>query len=61
MASIDGFDRDQCIGLDGVGADLPAPTLFVMGISEIFVEWWWLILISIFGFVAGRCGDDQLR
>lgn len=25
------------------GADLPAPTLFVMGMSEFFVEWWWLI------------------
>ncbi|MFV0681104.1 type II secretion system F family protein [Ottowia sp.] len=25
------------------GADLPAPTLFVMAISEFFVEWWWLI------------------
>ena len=25
------------------GADLPAPTLFVMGISEFFVQYWWLI------------------
>jgi type IV pilus assembly protein PilC len=25
------------------GADLPAPTLFVMAISDIFVEWWWAI------------------
>ena len=31
------------------GADLPAPTLFVMAISEIFVKWWWLI----FGAVGG--------
>lgn len=31
------------------GADLPAPTLFVMAMSEIFVEWWWLI----FGGVGG--------
>ena len=31
------------------GADLPAPTLFVMGISEIFVKWWWLI----FGVIGG--------
>lgn len=31
------------------GADLPAPTLFVMGISEIFVKWWWLI----FGVLGG--------
>src|SRR3569832_1562000 len=31
------------------GADLPAPTLFVIGMSEIFVKWWWLI----FGTVGG--------
>ena len=31
------------------GADLPAPTLFVMGISEIFVQYWWLI----FGLIGG--------
>ncbi|MFT3812360.1 MAG: type II secretion system F family protein [Acidovorax sp.] len=31
------------------GADLPAPTLFVMGISDIFVKWWWLI----FGLLGG--------
>ncbi|MFN9726310.1 type II secretion system F family protein [Acidovorax sp.] len=29
------------------GADLPAPTLFVMGLSDIFVKWWWLIFGSI--------------
>ncbi|SCK45113.1 type IV pilus assembly protein PilC [Variovorax sp. HW608] len=31
------------------GADLPAPTLFVMGMSEFFVAYWWLI----FGVVGG--------
>lgn len=31
------------------GADLPAPTLFVMAISDIFVEWWW----AIFGAIGG--------
>jgi len=31
------------------GADLPAPTLFVMAISDYFVEYWWLIFGSIFG------------
>ena len=25
------------------GADLPAPTLFVIAMSEFFVQWWWLI------------------
>lgn len=31
------------------GADLPGPTLFVMGMSEMFVQWWWLI----FGVLGG--------
>ncbi len=31
------------------GADLPAPTLAVIAISEIFVQWWWLIFGGIFG------------
>lgn len=31
------------------GADLPAPTLFVMGMSEFFVSYWWLIFGSIGG------------
>ena len=31
------------------GADLPAPTLLVMAISDIFVQWWW----AIFGAIGG--------
>jgi type IV pilus assembly protein PilC len=31
------------------GADLPAPTLFVMNLSDIFVKYWWLI----FGTIGG--------
>jgi len=31
------------------GADLPAPTLFVIGMSEVFVKYWW----AIFGFLFG--------
>ena len=31
------------------GADLPAPTLFVMAMSEFFVKYWWLI----FGVIGG--------
>lgn len=31
------------------GADLPAPTLAVIAISETFVKWWWLI----FGAIGG--------
>ncbi|HRN77174.1 type II secretion system F family protein [Ottowia sp.] len=31
------------------GADLPTPTLFVIGVSEFFVQWWWLM----FGLLIG--------
>ena len=31
------------------GADLPAPTLFIMAISDFFVAWWW----AIFGGIGG--------
>lgn len=31
------------------GADLPAPTLLLMSISDFFVEWWW----AIFGAIGG--------
>ena len=31
------------------GADLPAPTVIVMHISDIFVKWWW----AIFGGIGG--------
>jgi type IV pilus assembly protein PilC len=31
------------------GADLPAPTLFVIALSEFFVSWWWLIFGAMFG------------
>jgi len=31
------------------GAELPAPTLFVIGMSEIFTKYWW----AIFGFLGG--------
>ncbi|KQQ91745.1 type II secretion system F family protein [Massilia sp. Leaf139] len=33
------------------GADLPAPTLIVMNMSEFFVEWWYLIFGSVFGSI----------
>jgi len=31
------------------GAELPAPTLFVMAMSEVFVKYWWLIFGVLFG------------
>jgi type IV pilus assembly protein PilC len=33
------------------GADLPAPTLVVIWLSDFFVHWWWLIFGSIFGAI----------
>jgi type IV pilus assembly protein PilC len=33
------------------GADLPAPTLFVMAVSEFFVQWWYLIFGGIFASI----------
>lgn len=30
------------------GADLPGPTLIIMGISDFVVEWWWAIFGSLF-------------
>ena len=34
---------------EGFGADLPAPTLVVMAMSDFFVTWWW----AIFGSIGG--------
>ena len=34
---------------EGFGADLPAPTLIVMAISDFFVSYWW----AIFGAIGG--------
>ena len=31
------------------GADLPAPTLFVIALSEFFVSYWWAIFSLVFG------------
>lgn len=48
------------------GADLPAPTLFVMATSEIFVKYWWLIFGSIgfflyFFFQTWRRSENMQR
>jgi type IV pilus assembly protein PilC len=37
----------------GFGADLPAPTLIVMGISDFFVTYWWVMLAIIVGTIFG--------
>lgn len=38
---------------EGFGADLPAFTKMVVGLSEFVQEYWWLMLLSIIGSVAG--------
>jgi type IV pilus assembly protein PilC len=35
------------------GADLPAPTLIVMAISDWVVVWWWLIAVILVGAIMG--------
>jgi type IV pilus assembly protein PilC len=35
------------------GADLPAPTLFVMGVSDFFVQFWYLIFAVVIGGTWG--------
>ncbi len=37
----------------GFGADLPAMTMFVIGISNVFQHWWWAIFGTIGGAVYG--------
>lgn len=37
----------------GFGADLPAFTLMVIGISEMLQEWWWIVLAAIIGAIFG--------
>ena len=37
----------------GVGADLPSLTRFIVDISEWMQEWWWVFLIGIIGTVFG--------
>jgi len=37
----------------GFGAELPGLTLFVIGVSQVFQEWWWAIFGSIIGTVYG--------
>ena len=36
---------------DNFGADLPGPTLFVMTLSDFFVEYWWVIFGSLGGSI----------
>ncbi len=35
------------------GSDLPAFTLFVVGLSDFAIEWWWVIMLIVIGTVWG--------
>jgi type IV pilus assembly protein PilC len=35
------------------GADLPAPTLIVIAISEWVVSWWWAVFLIVMGAIVG--------
>ena len=35
------------------GADLPAPTLIVMAMSEFVVAWWWLVFLILIATIVG--------
>ncbi|BCA27152.1 type II secretion system F family protein [Metapseudomonas otitidis] len=35
------------------GAELPAFTLMVIGLSEFLQEWWWLVILGLFGTAFG--------
>ncbi len=47
------------------GADLPAMTLFVIGMSKVFQEWWWAIfggiIISLYAFFEARHRSQAFR
>ncbi len=43
----------------GFGADLPAFTKFVIGLSEVAQSYWWIVLIAIFAF--GFCFKELLH
>ena len=49
----------------GFGAELPAFTLFVIGISELVQEWWVLFLVGIvgavWGFIYARKRSQRMR
>ncbi len=38
---------------ENFGADLPAPTLLVIAMSEWVVAWWWLVFLIIIGTIVG--------
>ncbi|WP_067862381.1 type II secretion system F family protein [Neptuniibacter marinus] len=45
---------------DSFGADLPAFTLFVIHLSEVAQEWWWIVLIAI-GFAGYAFNKAQTK
>ena len=50
---------------EGFGADLPAFTLFVIKLSELMQQWWWLVLLGIgaavFAFINAKKRSPAVR
>ncbi len=49
----------------GFGADLPAFTQFVMNLSDLFIEYWYLIfggiILGVFAFIEGKRRSPKFR
>ncbi len=49
----------------GFGADLPAMTLFVVGLSVFFQQWWWAIFgaigIAVYSFIEGKRRSTKFK
>ena len=38
--------------LKGFNVELPAPTRFLIGVSEFFENWWWAMILFVIGFIV---------
>ena len=50
---------------EGFGADLPAFTMLVIGLSEFMQKWWWMVLLvlgaGVFGFINAKKRSPAVR
>jgi type IV pilus assembly protein PilC len=45
----------------GFGTDLPAFTLFVIGLSELLQAWWWVVVLSAIIFMRAASVQAKRR